>query len=105
MWAMKVAAAAIGSLWTCGLPPVSKTPSPTPSGSLRLCAARLSTASNSQNAARTRAGAADSPNSRHTIRTPLLQGRHEVGDLQQCLLGGRRQPVTEAECCPGDGDE
>ena len=65
--------AAIGRLWTIGVPSGSNTPSPTPSGSRRLCAVRLSGASTSQNVAATRCGAAHSPNSRHMVVLPHRQ--------------------------------
>src|SRR5690349_14178501 len=54
------------------MPSASNTPRPVPSGSRRLCTARLSDASSSQNVARTRSGTADSPNSRHI--SDLLRG-------------------------------
>src|SRR6266540_6015690 len=60
----------MGRLCTKAVPSASNTPSPTPSGSRRLCTARLSGASTSQNVAATRRGAADSPNSRHMRRLP-----------------------------------
>src|SRR5690242_3866647 len=57
--------AATGALCTSGTSSRVNTPRPTPSGSRRLCTARLSDASRSQKVARTRSGAADRPNSRH----------------------------------------
>ncbi|GLZ37136.1 hypothetical protein Acsp05_07610 [Actinokineospora sp. NBRC 105648] len=45
-------------------------PNPVPSGSRLLCSDRLSGASNNQNAARTRRGAADKPNNRHIADLP-----------------------------------
>src|SRR3954469_12335754 len=77
--------AASGCLATCGRPSGSNHPTPVPSGSRRLCSARLSGASSSQNVARTRWSPPLMPKSRHIdaeLRSNLRQMRpYRRGEL------------------------